>query len=42
MWLDGITKNEMKFFNGIMHGDPIPEEFRPCLKNKYCIHDKEV
>lgn len=25
----GILKNEMKFFNGIMHSDPIPEEFKP-------------
>ena len=31
LWLHGIMKNEMKFFNGIMHGAPIPEEFRPLL-----------
>ncbi len=27
----GILKNEMKFFNGIMHGFLIPEEFPPFL-----------
>lgn len=31
LWLHGIMKNEMKFFNDIMHGTPIPEEFRPLL-----------
>lgn len=31
LWLHGIMKNEMRFFNGIMHGEPIPEEFRPLL-----------
>lgn len=31
LWLHGIMTNEMKFFNGIMHGDPIPEEFKPLL-----------
>lgn len=31
LWLHGIMKNEMKFFNNIMHGAPIPEEFRPLL-----------
>lgn len=31
LWLHGIMKNEMKFFNGIMHGNPIPEEFKPLL-----------
>ena len=31
LWLHGIMKNEMKFFNGIMHGEPIPDEFRPLL-----------
>lgn len=31
LWLHGIMKNEMKFFNGIMHGDPVPEEFKPLL-----------
>ena len=31
LWLHGIMKNEMKFFNGIMHGDPVTDEFRPLL-----------
>lgn len=31
LWLQGIMKNEMRFFNGVLHGDPIPEEFRPLL-----------
>lgn len=31
LWLHGIMKNEMKFFNGIMHGEPIPDEFRPLM-----------
>ena len=29
--LHGIMKNEMKFFNGIMHCDPVTDEFRPLL-----------
>ena len=24
-------KNEMRFFNGIMHGEAIPDEFRPLM-----------
>lgn len=31
MWLHGIMKNEMKFFNGIMHGEPVTDEFKPLL-----------
>lgn len=31
LWLHGIMKNEMKYFNGIMHGDTIPEEFMPLM-----------
>ena len=31
LWLHGIMKNEMKFFNGIMHGEPVTEEFKPLL-----------
>lgn len=31
LWLQGIMRNEMRFFNGVLHGDPIPEEFRPLL-----------
>lgn len=31
LWLHGIMKNEMKFFNGIMHGDAVSEEFEPLL-----------
>lgn len=31
MWLHGIMKNEMKYFNGIMHGEEISDEFRPLM-----------
>ncbi len=31
MWLHGIMKNEMKFFNDIMHGAEVGEEFLPLL-----------
>ena len=31
LWLHSIMKNEMKYFNGILHGDPIPDEFRPLM-----------
>ncbi len=31
MWLHGIMKNEMKFFNDIMHGMKPSEEFEPLL-----------
>lgn len=31
MWLHSIMKNEMKYFNDIMHGEPIPDEFRPLM-----------
>ena len=31
MWLHSIMKQEMKFFNGIMHGEKIPDEFRPLM-----------
>lgn len=31
MWLHGIMKNEMKYFNGIMHGEEITDEFRPLM-----------
>lgn len=31
LWLHGIMKNEMKYFNGIMHGAAIPEEFMPLM-----------
>lgn len=31
MWLHSIMKNEMKYFNGIMHGEPVDEEFKPLL-----------
>lgn len=30
-WLHSIMKSEMKYFNGIMHGEPIPDEFRPLM-----------
>lgn len=28
MWLNSIMNAEMEFFNGVMHGDPIPDEFK--------------
>lgn len=31
MWLHGIMKNEMKFFNDILHGAPVTDEFRALL-----------
>lgn len=34
LWLHGIMKNEMKFFNGVMHGEPVPEEFAPLLNGR--------
>ena len=24
-------KNEMKFFNGVLHGEPVPDEFKPLM-----------
>lgn len=34
LWLHGIMKNEMKFFNGIMHGEPVSDEFKPLLNGR--------
>lgn len=34
MWLHGIMKNEMKFFNSVMHGEPISDEFKPLLNGR--------
>lgn len=34
MWLHSIMKNEMYFFNGIMHGEPVTEEFKDLLNGK--------
>lgn len=31
LWLHGIMKNEMKFFNGVMHGDKVTDEFLPLM-----------
>ncbi|WZL80399.1 Gfo/Idh/MocA family oxidoreductase [Vallitaleaceae bacterium 9-2] len=31
MWLHGIMKNEMKFFNELMHGKEVDDEFKPLL-----------
>lgn len=31
LWLQGIMKKEMAFFNGVLHGEPVPEEFLPLL-----------
>lgn len=34
MWLHSIMKNEMKYFNGVMHGEEISEEFKPLLNGE--------
>ena len=34
MWLHSIMKNEMKFFNDLMHGDKFSDEFMPLLTGK--------
>ncbi len=34
LWLHSIMKNEMKFFNGVMHGDCVTEEFEPLMTGK--------
>lgn len=34
LWLHGIMKNEMKFLNGIMHGEEVTEEFKDLLNGK--------
>ena len=31
MWLQSVMNNEMRFFNGIMHGNPVPEEFKALM-----------
>lgn len=31
MWLHSIMKNEMEYFNKIMHGEPADDEFKPLL-----------
>ncbi len=31
LWLHSIMKNEMKYFNGLLHGDPSTEEFKALL-----------
>lgn len=31
MWLHSIMKKEMKYYNDLLHGAPITEEFRPLL-----------
>lgn len=31
MWLHSIMKNEMKYYNELLHGAPVTEEFRPLL-----------
>ena len=31
MWLHGIMRSEMIFFNNIMHGEEVSEEFRPLM-----------
>ena len=27
-------KNEMRFFNSVMHGEPVPDEFKPLLNGR--------
>ena len=34
MWLHSIMKNEMKFFNDVMHGAKVSDEFMPLLTGK--------
>lgn len=34
LWLHGIMEEEMKFFNGIMHGEPVTDEFKNLLNGK--------
>lgn len=31
MWLHGIMVNEMRFFNSVMHGEPVSDEFMPLM-----------
>ena len=31
LWLQGIMEMEMEYLNGIMHGQPVDDEFRPLL-----------
>lgn len=31
LWLHSIMKSEMRYFNGILHGETIDDEFRPLL-----------
>lgn len=34
MWLQSVMLNEMKFFNGVLHGEPVPEEFEALMNGK--------
>lgn len=34
LWLHGIMKDEMRFFNSVMHGEPVPDEFKPLLNGR--------
>lgn len=34
MWLRGIIKNEMTFFNGVMHGESVSDEYKDLLNGK--------
>lgn len=34
LWLHGIMEEEMKFFNGIMHGEEVTDEFQNLLNGK--------
>ena len=34
LWLHGIMKNEMRFFNSVMYGEPVPDEFKPLLNGR--------
>lgn len=34
LWLHGIMKDEMRFFNSVMHGEPVSDEFKPLLNGR--------
>lgn len=34
LWLQGIMRNEMRFLNDVLHGEPVPDEFKPLLNGE--------
>lgn len=34
LWLHGIMKKEMRFFNAVMHGEPVSDEYKPLLNGE--------